>query len=142
MRDLNKQQAIENFEHAIEHHKPTFDDFFLGKLFGFSFSYGEETCRVDLVSKDFMFNPMGTLHGGIIALILDASMGHLCKHFLGTSVTVEMKTQFLRPVRTGPIYCEARFQKKGSKIISVESYLYNENGQLAAIGTATWYKID
>ncbi len=139
---MNKKQARENFDYAIEHEKPEFEQFFLAQLFGLSFSYGEETCRIELESKDFMFNPQGTLHGGVISFILDVSMGHLCKKFLGMSTTLEMKVQFLRPVKTGNIYCESRFLKKGNKIIALESNLYNEEDKLAAVGTSTWYMIE
>ncbi|NEU31436.1 PaaI family thioesterase [bacterium LRH843] len=140
---MNIRLAKENFEKAIEEQKPEFEHFFLAKLFGLSFFYDDdETCKIELESKDFMFNPQGTLHGGVIAFILDVSMGHLCKRFLGKSITLEMKTQFLRPVLAGAIYCEAKFLKKGNKIIALESSLYNEEGKLAAVGTSTWFRIE
>jgi hypothetical protein len=59
-----------------------------------------------------MHNPQGSLHGGVIAIALDVSMGHLLHRFLRTGVTLEMKTQYLRPVR-GPCWCQARFTKAG-----------------------------
>lgn len=139
---MDKEQAREHFEYAIEHEQQEFEHFFLAKFFGLKFSYGEETCRIDLESKDFMFNPQGSLHGGVISFILDVSMGHLCKRFLGVSTTLEMKVQFLRPVFTGPIYCEASFIKKGKTIVALQSQLFNEKGQLAAIGTSTWYRLE
>ncbi len=139
---MDKIQAKESFEYALEHERAEFEHFFLAKLFGLSFSYGEETCRIELESKDFMYNPQGTLHGGVISFILDVSMGHLSKRFLGMATTLEMKVQFLRPVKTGRIYCESRFLKKGRTIIALESRLFNEKGQLAAVGTSTWYRLE
>lgn len=139
---MNDKAARESFERALKEHKPEFEQFFLAKLFGLSFSYGEDTCTVELESKDFMFNPQGTLHGGVISFILDVSMGHLCKRFLGTAITLELKTQFLRPVRTGKISCTASFSKKGNNVIFLESKLYNEDGKPAAVATSTWYNID
>ncbi|MFC0270470.1 PaaI family thioesterase [Metabacillus herbersteinensis] len=115
-----------------------FEEFFLVKFFGLTFSYGEETCIINLESDEYMFNPQGSLHGGVISFIMDVSMGHLCKKFIGTAVTLEMKTQFVRPVSKEKLRCEASFIKKGKEIIMVESRLIKENGKLAAIGTATW----
>ncbi|UJL45565.1 PaaI family thioesterase [Virgibacillus sp. NKC19-16] len=137
---MDKLQAKESFYHALENEKLEFENFFLAKLFGLSFSYEEESCVINFESKNFMFNPQGSLHGGMIAFVLDVSMGHLCEKFLGTAVTLEMKTQFLRPVMEGMIRCESSFIKKGSKIIALSSELYNENGKLAATATSTWVK--
>ncbi|MET3505803.1 PaaI family thioesterase [Halalkalibacter oceani] len=139
---MNENAARESFERALQEHKPEFEQFFLAKLFGLSFSYGEDTCTIELESKDFMFNPQGTLHGGVISFILDVSMGHLCKRFLGAAITLELKTQFLRPVRTGTISCTSSFSKKGNNVIFLESKLYNEEGKLAAVATSTWYNIE
>lgn len=139
---MDKEQARKHFEYALEHERGEFEQFFLAQFFGLTFSYGEETCRIDLESKDFMFNPQGSLHGGVIAFILDVSMGHLCKRFLGTATTLEMKVQFLRPVLRGNIYCEASFLKKGKKIVALQSKLFNEKDELAAVGNATWYRLE
>ncbi|MFD1848797.1 PaaI family thioesterase [Oceanobacillus bengalensis] len=139
---MNRLEAKENFNHAIENEKAEFENFFLSKFFGLQFDYQEENCIVSLVSKDFMFNPQGSLHGGVIVFILDVSMGHLCKRHLGTAVTLEMNTQYLRPVGEGEIYCKSSFIKKGRKIIALKSDLFNEKGKLAATATATWLKAE
>ena len=39
-----------------------------------------------------MFNPQGALHGGVIATVMDISMGHLLNHVDGPGSTVEMNT--------------------------------------------------
>ncbi|WP_240374189.1 PaaI family thioesterase [Bacillus piscicola] len=139
---MDKQHAKKNFDHAIEHAQPEFEQFFLAKFFDLSYEYGDDTCTVTLESKDYMFNPQGTLHGGVICFILDVSMGHLCKKFLGTAITLEMKVQFHRPINEGKIVCQSAFVKKGRKIIALKSDLYNEKGKLAATGTSTWYNTD
>src|SRR3989442_11814651 len=48
------------------------------------------------------FNPMGTLHGGILCDIADAAMGIAFASTLGPGesfTTVELKINFLHPVR-------------------------------------------
>jgi len=81
---------------------------------GAEITFGVDTCVVKVRVRDFLKNPQGSLHGGIIATIFDISMGHLLNHALGgAGVTLEMKVQYLRPVRAGDVTCEARFNKKG-----------------------------
>lgn len=135
---MDKLQARKNFEYALENEVADFEHFFLAKFFDLKFDYEDEKCIITFESKDFMFNPQGSLHGGVIAFVLDVSMGHLCKKYLGTALTIEMKTQYLRPVLEGNVLCISRFIKKGSKIISLQSDLYNEKGKLAATAIATW----
>ena len=77
-RKIDERSAREAFEKALADHRQQFGHFFLAKLFGLEISYpDDERCVVELEVKDFMFNPQGTLHGGVIAFMLDISMGHL-----------------------------------------------------------------
>jgi uncharacterized protein (TIGR00369 family) len=134
---VDESVARRRFEKAIVEQEPEFGKFFLAQFFGVNVTYGDETCRVDLPVSDYLFNPQGSLHGGVIAFALDVSMGHLCNRFLTTGVTLEMKTQFLRPV-TGDCRCEASFLKKGKRVAFVESRLLDHEDRLAALATSTW----
>lgn len=136
---MDAELARERFETSIREHEPAFERFFLARFFGLEIAYddAEETCSVRLPYADFLNNPQGSLHGGVIVTAMDVSMGHLCHRFLGTGVTLEMKTQFLRPVR-GTSRCLARFLKKGRRIVFLESTLTDERGRSCAVATATW----
>jgi uncharacterized protein (TIGR00369 family) len=134
---MDERVARDRFEHAVAQQRPTFGEFFLARFLGLEISYGDETCRVDLPVADYMYNPQGSLHGGVIAIAMDVSMGHLNHRFLRTGVTLEMRTQFLRSV-TGPCWCEARFTKTGRRIVFSESKLYDEAERLCAVASATW----
>ncbi len=138
---MDKHIARKRFEQALKDHEPQFEKFFLSRFFDLSISYGDETCVVEADVEDYMFNPQGSLHGGVIAFMMDVSMGHLCQKFLGTCVTLEMKTQFLKGVKEGTVKCEARFLKKGKTLVYVESRLFDDAGRLAAVSTATWYRL-
>src|SRR4051812_19139174 len=48
-----------------------------------------------------MFNPQGSLHGGILATAMDVSMGHLLRRIHGARTTLEMKIQYLGSVLGG-----------------------------------------
>lgn len=136
---MDEVAAREAFEAALETQRPDFETFFLARLFGLSFTYTDETCRIDFPIHDFMFNPQGTLHGGVAALVLDVAMGHLLKRSLGVpGTTLEMKVQYLSPLRPPGASCESRFLRKGQRIAFLEARMWDAEGTLAAVASATW----
>jgi uncharacterized protein (TIGR00369 family) len=136
---LDVDSARKAFETAVREHRPEFGAFFLTRFYGLEITYSAETCVVRLPVHNFMFNPQGSLHGGVIAFALDVSMGHLLKHtFGGPGVTMEMKTQYFVPVRGPHATCEARFLHKGKSTCFMESHMTDADGTLAAASTATW----
>ncbi len=136
---MDEDAARQAFEEALRTHRPDFGTFFLAKLFGLDISYTGETCIVRVPVRDFMYNPQGSLHGGIIAFALDVSMGHLIKHTAGRAgITLEMKTQYLRPALAGTVTCEGRFLRRGRSINYLESRMTDDEGKLLAVATSTW----
>ena len=136
---MDETAARDAFDEALRTHRPDFGTFFLAKLFGLEISYPDESCLVAFTVHDFMFNPQGSLHGGVIAFALDVSMGHLIRHTLGRpGITLEMKTQYLRPAVSGRVRCEGRFLRRGRTINYLESRMTDADGKLLAIATSTW----
>ena len=136
---MDEDAARDAFEGALRTHRPDFGTFFLAKLFGLEISYTDESCIVEVPVRDFMFNPQGSLHGGVIAFALDVSMGHLIKRTIGRpGITLEMKTQYLRPAVSGRVRCEGRFLRRGRSINYLESRMTSEDGKLLAVATSTW----
>ena len=136
---MDETAARKAFDAAIREHHPDFETFFLARLFGLAFSYGEETLDIRFPVHDFMFNPQGSLHGGVIAFAMDVASGHLLKHTFGApGATLEMKLQFLAPVREPEARCMSRFLRKGRSICFIEAQLFNADDELAVVATSTW----
>lgn len=138
---MDETTAREIFEHAIATQEPAFGTFFFAKFLGFGISFddAEEACFVDFTVHDYMFNPQGSLHGGIIAVALDVSMGHLIHHVTGKGgITLEMKVQYMRPAMPGAVRCTGRFLKKGRSISQMEGRMTGAEGKLLAMATSTW----
>jgi acyl-CoA thioesterase len=130
-------------EQALATSRPTFGEFFLARLLDLQITYDDahqRTC-IELPFADFLRNPQGSLHGGVIATVMDISMGHLCHRYLSTSVTIEMQMRFFRPVH-GPSRCEGRLLRGGRRIVHLESRLYDEENRLAASATGSWHRLD
>lgn len=127
------------FDRAIKDQKPEFGVFFLAQLLALDISYSDDRCTIQFPVRDFLFNPQGSLHGGIIGTIMDISMGHLLHHSYGRSgATIEMKVQYLRPLATGNAVCTGQFIKRGKSIVFLESRLADCSGSLVAYATSTW----
>ena len=138
MGEVNEAVAREAFENALATHKQDFGEFFLMRLYGMDLSYTEDECRITFEVKDFMHNPQGGLHGGVIAFVLDVSMGHLLYRTSGAGTTLEMKVQYLSVARTGTLTCIAKFQRHGRSISALRSELLDEKGEMIAYATSTW----
>jgi uncharacterized protein (TIGR00369 family) len=136
---VDETTARAAFEAALADYSQDFGRFFVMKLFGIEVSYESGACIVEMQAKDYMFNPQGSVQGGVIAMALDISMGHLIHHVTGRpGMTVEMKTQYLRPVRAGRLRCEGRFLKQGRTVSAMEARMRDADGELLAAATATW----
>jgi uncharacterized protein (TIGR00369 family) len=92
--------------------------------------------------SEYHYNPLGTVHGGIIATLLDSALGCSVQSMLpaGASyTTLELKVNFLRPVTTdtGTIYAEGKIIYVGGRIATAEGRLTDATGKLYAHATTT-----
>ncbi len=118
-----------------------FGDFFLSRLLGLKIEYPDAGCDVTFEVVPELTNPLGTLHGGIMATAMDVSMGHLLFKTHGSpAATLEMKIQYLAPASVGEaVTCSASFLRSGKSINFVRSEARNpRTGGLYAFATATW----
>lgn len=92
---------------------------------------------------DHVLNPLGTVHGGFAATLLDSAMGCAVHTLLPPGVgygTVELKVNFLRPILrdAGLVRVEGRVINAGRTLHLAEGRLIGqEDGRLYAHGTAT-----
>lgn len=136
---MDEIAARRAFEDALSSQTPEFENFFLSKLYGLSYRYEAETLTVEFPIHDFLFNPQGWVHGGVSAFVLDVTMGHLLWHTLkAPGSTLEMKTQYVAPLRGKTARCVANFIRKGGGICFLEARLFDDQGTLTVAATSTW----
>jgi uncharacterized protein (TIGR00369 family) len=85
-------------------------------------------------------NPMGTLHGGVLADIADAAMGMAYASGLQageTFTTLELKINFIKPVWTGKLRAEGRLLSGGRTVGLVECDVRDAKDRLVAHATST-----
>jgi len=96
-----------------------------------------------VVPDEYHYNPIGAVHGGLAATLLDSATGCAVQTTLEPGLaytTVELKVNFVRPMTrdTGRVLCEATVLHRGGTIATAEGRLtVAETGKLIAHGTAT-----
>src|SRR3954471_9188474 len=89
----------------------------ISKLLGFRLTHieaGSATVEIDVTER--FWNPMGTLHGGILVDIADAAMGLAYAAALNDDesfTTVELKINYLRPFKEGHLKAVAKTVQHG-----------------------------
>ena len=88
------------------------------------------------------FNPVGTVHGGLAATLLDSCMGLAVRTAVDQgfgSTTLEFKISFTRPImpETGTIRAEGILLTMGRRIGTAEGRLTDGTGRLLAHATTT-----
>lgn len=88
------------------------------------------------------YNPLGTVHGGWPAAILDSALGCAVHTMLPAGMaytTVEFKVNLVRPLfeTSGEVTCEGKVIHFGRTIATSEAMLRTSDGKLIAHGTET-----
>jgi uncharacterized protein (TIGR00369 family) len=94
-----------------------------------------------LEPAEWMYNPIGSVHGGIAATILDSCMGCAVHTTLEAGVgytTTDLQVRYIRGmnVTTGRVLAEGRVLHAGKRTATAEGRLFAESGE-ALIAHAT-----
>jgi uncharacterized protein (TIGR00369 family) len=116
----------------------------IARLMDFELAEVEEGRAVFTVEPaEFHYNPIGMVHGGLAATLIDSATGCAVHTTLPAGVaytTLEFKTNFVRPIGrdTGRIRCAGEVVHRGGTIATAEARLTAEStGKLLAHGVAT-----
>jgi uncharacterized protein (TIGR00369 family) len=109
---------------------------------------GESSLKVAYVVRTEMTNPVGILHGGIIATMLDDVMGVTVnvKHNPDLAFfysTVNLHVDYLASAREGQtVIAISNITKPGNRIMYVEGWLHDDSGKLLAHSTSNMLKVE
>lgn len=108
---------------------------------GVSVDEGRATFEGEL--GEYLYNPIGVVHGGYAMTLLDSAMGCAVQTTLGVGeryTTLEVKSNFVRPITldTGRVRCEGVVLHRGRTVATAEGRLFAiGSGKLLAHGTTT-----
>jgi uncharacterized protein (TIGR00369 family) len=93
------------------------------------------------------YNPIGLVHGGYAATLLDSAMGLAVHTMLPAGIgytTLEFKISFIKGMTrdTGPVRTEGRTLNVGRRAATAEARITDTRGRLLAHGTTTCLVFD
>ena len=115
----------------------------LAELLGFELiDLGEGHASFRMDPGERHYTPLGTVHGGIAATLLDSAMGvavHTTLNDGEAYTTLELKVNYVRAITedTGPVVATGSVIHRGGRVATAEARLSDADGRLLAHGTST-----
>jgi uncharacterized protein (TIGR00369 family) len=96
----------------------------------------------EFTPAEFHYNPIGSVHGGMIATLCDSACGCAVHSMLPAGsyyTSLDLSVKFLRPVTvtTGPMRCEATVTHLGGRSALAQAQLTDASGKLYAHATSS-----
>jgi uncharacterized protein (TIGR00369 family) len=102
----------------------------------------EGSVTVHLDPQEFHYNPLGTMHGGVISTLLDTAAACSVHTTLPVGVgytSLDLNVKFLRPITiaTGRLTCTGAVLQRGRRTALAEARLTDAGGKLLAHATSS-----
>jgi uncharacterized protein (TIGR00369 family) len=102
----------------------------------------EGSVTVHLMPQEFHYNPLGSVHGGVLSTLLDTAAACSVHTTLPAGVgytSQDLNVKFLRPVTVGSgrISCKGTVLQRGRRTALAEARLTDERGRLVAHATSS-----
>lgn len=97
---------------------------------------------VEMPAAEFHYNPLGSVHGGVISTLLDTAAACAVHSTLAVGeayTSLDLTVKFLRPVTadSGLLRCEGTVIQRGRRTALAEAKLYDEADRLVAYATSS-----
>ncbi|MEU5965991.1 PaaI family thioesterase [Micromonospora parva] len=97
---------------------------------------------VELTPQEFHYNPLGSVHGGVLSTLLDTAAACAVHTTLPAGVgytSLDLNVKFLRPVTvdSGTLRCEGTVLQRGRRTALAEARITDAAGRLTAHATST-----
>ena len=95
--------------------------------------------RLEAQVDERHLNPAGTVHGGLLATLVDTTMGAAVRSAVDGEVpaTSQLTITYLRPGKPGPLVVTARVTKRGENLTMCEAEV-EQSGKTLAHALATF----
>lgn len=115
----------------------------IARLMGFDIEeVGEGRVVFAVEPQEYHYNPIGMVHGGLAATLLDSAMGCAVHSLLPEGrayTTLELKVNYIRPLthETGRVRAVGKVIHLGGKVATAEGSVVDAAGKLYAHATTT-----
>jgi len=115
----------------------------IAKTLGFELVYVDKGYAMfEGEPQEFHYNPIGVVHGGLAATLLDSALGCCVHTALDKGIgytTLQLNVNLVRAItlKTGRIQCEGTVVHAGRQMATAEATIKDMDGKLYAHGTTT-----
>lgn len=115
----------------------------IAELMGFAIDeVGEGRVVFTVEPQPYHYNPIGVVHGGLAATLLDSAMGCAVHSMLPDGrayTTLELKVNYVRALKhdTGRVRAIGKVVHMGGRIATAEGFVFDAKEKLYAHGTTT-----
>jgi uncharacterized protein (TIGR00369 family) len=104
--------------------------------------FGAGTASFRLTPQEFHYNPIGMVHGGVFATLLDSACGCAVHTMLPAGVfytSLDLSVKFLRPatIATGPITADGKVVHLGRRTALAEGRITDAAGKVYVTATSS-----
>ena len=113
---------------------------FAGRLGAVVTEVGEGTARLDFEAGEEHLNPAGTVHGGVLATLVDTAMGTAVRSTTDDGdvpATSQLTVTYLRPGKPGRLTVAARVRTRGEHLTVCEADV-DQDGRSLVHAVATF----
>src|SRR3954471_1687019 len=114
-------------------------DGFAGRLGAEVVSAADGSARLRFEASDDHLNPAGTLHGGVLATLVDTAMGQAVRSVVDgqTPATTQLTIAYLKPGSEGLLVPSAEVRQQGEQVLVCEAGV-EQGGELLVTALATF----
>lgn len=93
---------------------------------------GDGTARLEVEVDDRHLNPAGAVHGGLLATLVDTTMGAAVRSVVDDegAATSQLTVTYLRPGKPGRLAVTARVSKRGDSLTMCEAEVEQDDRTL------------
>lgn len=118
---------------------------YIGGLLHMERHITEDECILTVPLNKIVYNPLGILHGGITATIIDSAMGTLAASMLPDgfgAVTTQLNVHYLAVGKGEYVTCRAAIDHKGTKSMVLSADVIRSDGRKIAQATGSFFIIE
>jgi uncharacterized protein (TIGR00369 family) len=100
---------------------------------------GYAEVRLDITPN--VLQRRGSVHGGVLASLIDASVGSAIRSMQSeeqAAATVDLKINYIRPAKGEYLIAKAKLVHRGGTLAVAQAEIFDSNEKLVAVGTATY----
>lgn len=96
--------------------------------------FGADFCVVEAEIRPESQNPWGMAHGGFVYSLCDVAAGVAVAASGRRGITLSSNMYFLHRSEGSTLRCEAKIVKPGSKVVVLDTCVYDDAGEMTARG--------